>query len=47
MMVTSGNPWFKRGGNYGRTTDAGVFAFNNDNGQANDNNSFRLVLVRL
>ena len=34
-----------RGGNYNVGTDAGVFNFNNTNGNANGDRSFRLVLA--
>lgn len=40
----SNNPFFIRGGNYSNTTNAGVFYFNNSNGTANTNNSFRVVV---
>ena len=36
------NPFFNRGGNYNNETNAGVFYFNNDNGNDWNNNSFRV-----
>lgn len=42
-FVWSGNPWFRRGEGYNIGSDAGVFAFNNENGHANTNNGFRVV----
>ena len=41
------NPFFKRGGNYGNTSGAGLFYFNRNNGNSNYNNGFRSVLVSL
>ena len=38
------NPFFIRGGNYNNETNAGVFYFNNDNGNDWNNNSFRVVV---
>lgn len=43
-FVNHGNPWFIRGGNWNNGSDTGVFAFNNNNGHANSNISFRAVL---
>lgn len=43
-FVNTNLPWFYRGGNYNNTTNAGVFNFNNTNGNANTTYSFRLVL---
>ena len=39
------NSFFKRGGNYNNDTDAGLFYFNNNNGNSNINNGFRVALV--
>ena len=39
------NPWFIRGGNANNGVEAGAFNSNNDNGNANDNNSWRPVFV--
>jgi len=44
-FVNHGNPWFKRGGNRVNGTGSGVFAFGNDNGHANSDNSFRVVTM--
>ena len=41
----SSYPFFKRGGNCNNGDNAGLFYFNNNNGNANDNNSFRVALV--
>ena len=41
-FVNSDNPWFIRGGNATNTTNAGVFNFNRNNGNANDNISARV-----
>ena len=41
------NPFFKRGGNYGNTSGAGLFYFNHNNGTSNYSNGFRSVLVSL
>ena len=41
------NPFFKRGGNYGNTSGAGLFYFNRNNGTSNYSNGFRSVLVSL
>ena len=38
------NPFFNRGGNYNNETNAGVFYFNNDNGNDWNNNTFRVVV---
>ena len=43
----SSNPFFKRGGNYSNGSNAGTFAFNNNNGNTNNNYGFRSVLVAL
>ena len=43
-FVLTSNPWFMRGGGYNATTGAGVFAFQNNNGNAINTYSFRLVL---
>jgi hypothetical protein len=43
-FVTSGNPWFIRGGNSNNGANAGVFAFNNANGDTNTNNAWRAVV---
>ena len=43
FFVNSNNPWFIRGGAYNNGTETGVEAFNNTNGNANTNNSFRVV----
>ena len=44
----STDPFFKRGGHYGDTAvRTGSFAFNHTNGNANNNNGFRSVLVAL
>ena len=40
-------PFFLRGGNYNDGTNAGVFYFNNNNGNSNGSISFRPVLVAL
>ena len=40
----SNNPFFIRGGNYNNGSNAGLFNFNNNNGNAWDNNSFRVVV---
>ena len=45
VVSSSSNPVFKRGGNYNNGTNAGVFASNNNSGDANSNNSFRPVWV--
>ncbi len=41
-FVLFSNPWFKRGGTFTNGTGSGVNAFNNNNGQVNGNNSFRV-----
>ena len=43
----SSNPFFLRGGYYNDGTNAGVFCFNNDNGNGDGSFSFRPVLVAL
>ena len=43
-FVTSTYPWLMRGGNYGRNTTAGMFAFAFVTGEARDNTSARVVL---
>ena len=45
-FVYSSNPWFLRGGSSGNGSTAGVFSFENLNGAANYDLSFRVVLVR-
>ena len=40
-FVNSAEPWFLRGGGYNIGSDTGVFGFDNENGQANSNRSFR------
>ena len=42
--MNSINPWFVRGGNRTDGLYAGVFSFNNTNGNANAGRSFRVVL---
>ena len=44
-FVGANNPFFKRGGNYWNTSDAGLFYFNRNDGNSNYNNGFRSVLV--
>ena len=44
-MVNAWNPWSLRGGRAENGAAAGAFSFNNDNGNANINNSFRVVLL--
>ena len=44
-FANSSNPWFKRGGNWNNGTESGAFAFNNNSGTTNTNNSFRVVLA--
>ncbi len=46
-FVLSSNPWFERGGNYNNGSNAGLFYANNDNGNANNNNAFRVALAPL
>ena len=43
-FVNSSSPWFLRGGHYNDSSGAGVFYFSNDNGNANSNISWRVVL---
>lgn len=43
-FVNSSNPWFERGGNANNGSNAGLFASNNNNGNANNNIGFRVVL---
>ena len=43
-FVNSINPWFKRGGNYGNGTYAGVFYFSINDGNSYSNYSSRLVI---
>ena len=38
------NPFFERGGGYNNDTNAGVFLFNNINGNNNNTISFRVVV---
>ena len=38
-------PFVRRGGNWNNGTNTGVFAFNGNNGNANNNNGFRPVVV--
>ena len=42
-FVNSNDPWFGRGWHYYLGSGAGVFAFDNNNGHANVNDSFRVV----
>jgi hypothetical protein len=42
-FVNSTNPWFERGGNSNNGSNAGVFASNRNNGNANNNISFRVL----
>ena len=44
---SASNPFFVRGGSYIHGTDAGVFYFDNNNGNSNSYYSFRPVLVAL
>ena len=44
-FVNSSNPWFKRGGNYNNTSNAGVFNFNNNTGDANGVAGARMILA--
>ena len=44
-FVSSGNPWFLRGGHCGAGAYAGAFYFNNDTGTARDSYSSRAALV--
>lgn len=39
------NPWVNRGGNFNNGTGAGVLNFNRNNGHANSNDAFRVVLA--
>ena len=39
------NSWFLRGGHSDRGSDAGMFAFHHDHGQAESYDTFRLVLA--
>ena len=43
-FVWSSNPWFARGGNHDNGLNAGVFAFNVNNGRLTTWLSFRVVL---
>ena len=43
-FVNSSDPWFIRGGGYGNGTFAGVFYFDNSNGNSHRNYSSRLVI---
>ena len=43
-FVSPDNPWFERSGNFDNGGIAGVFTANNNNGNANNNDSFRPVL---
>ena len=40
-----GYPFVLRGGNFNNSSNAGVFAFNRNNGGGNNNYGFRVVLV--
>ena len=44
-FVYSSGPWFRRGGDYSNTSDAGVFYFGDSTGAAVSYNSFRVVLA--
>ncbi len=46
-FINSGDPWFRRGGYYANTANAGVFYFLNSGslGGANNYNSFRVVVL--
>ena len=44
-FVNHVNPWFRRGYDFNLGSGAGVFAFVHENGYANSNGSFRVVLV--
>ena len=44
-FVSSGSPWFMRGGYYVNSSNAGVFGFNRVNGYANSNIGVRLVIT--
>ncbi len=44
-FVYSSSSWFVRGGGYGNSSYAGVFAFYGNNGYADSNNSARAVLI--
>ena len=43
-FVNSSYPWFRRGGNYSNTTNAGVFNSSSNNGQAYTTYSARLFI---
>ena len=43
-FVNTSNPFFIRGGRPDNTTAAGMFAFNNTNGNANTTNGFRVAV---
>jgi hypothetical protein len=43
-FVSSGSPFFRRGGGYGDGSDAGVFYSGRRSGSGDSNNSFRVVL---
>ena len=44
-FIVSSQPWFKRGGLYNATTNAGIVNGANVSGAKNDENSFRIVLT--
>lgn len=44
-FVDHWNPWFHRGGGMNIGSEAGVFAFDHDNGHAASNISFRVVHI--
>ena len=43
-FVNASNPWMRRGGNYNNGSNAVAFNWDNNNGNANNNNGFRAVL---
>ena len=45
LFVDSGHPWFLRGGDYLPGTDAGPALFSNSGGDANKDQSFRIILA--
>lgn len=44
IFLNGSTPFFKRGGNYGANTGAGIFCFNNDAGAASEAIGFRIVI---
>ena len=46
-FVYSSSPWFRRGGNYYDGSNAGVFYFDNGNGDSYSSNSARAALLAL